>query len=54
MPRKPSDQQLAELEARTQSVRVKVRKRDRTRDTRRKILLGAFIFKKLETEQGTS
>lgn len=54
MPRKSIDQQLAELEARTQKARARVRKRDRTRDTRRKILLGAFLLKKLETEQGTN
>ena len=48
MAQKPLEQRIAQLEARTKALKAKAAQQDRTRDTRRKILLGALVLYRLE------
>ncbi|WP_426240775.1 mobilization protein [Pararhizobium sp. DWP1-1-3] len=48
MGRKPIVQRIAELEQRKKSLVARLGKQERARDTRRKILLGAFVLRQLE------
>jgi len=48
MARLPLEQQIAQLEARTKTLKARMAKQDRAKDTRRKILLGALVLHRLE------
>ncbi|MCF3948603.1 mobilization protein [Acidiphilium iwatense] len=48
MARKPIEQQIAQLEARAKTLKARLAKQDRARDTRRKILIGALVLHRLE------
>ena len=47
-PRKSLEEQIAVLEARKKNLQARLKKKERTQDTRRKILLGALILNRLE------
>lgn len=49
MVRRTLEQRLAHIEVRRRDLKVRLAKQDRTRDTRRKVLLGAFVLHQLET-----
>ena len=44
------ERRQAQLAAQEKGVRSRIRKKERARDTRRKVLLGSFILQRLETE----
>ena len=44
-------ERLAQLEAQRKTLQVKLGKQERARDTRRKVLLGAFLMHRLEKGQ---
>jgi hypothetical protein len=44
-------ERLAQLEAQRKSLQMKLGKQERARDTRRKVLLGAFVMHRLEKGQ---
>jgi hypothetical protein len=46
--RRPIAQRIAELEARKRTLLTRLGKQERAVDTRRKILLGAFVFHQLQ------
>jgi hypothetical protein len=46
--RKSIEQRLAELDARRASLKARLSKQERARDTRRKVLLGALVLNRLE------
>jgi hypothetical protein len=46
--RKTIEQRLAELDARRASLKARLSKQERARDTRRKVLLGALVLNRLE------
>jgi hypothetical protein len=46
--RKTIEQRLAELDARRASLKARLTKQERARDTRRKVLLGALALNRLE------
>jgi hypothetical protein len=46
-------ERLAQLEAQRKSLQTKLGKQERARDTRRKVLLGAFLLHRLEKGQDT-
>jgi hypothetical protein len=48
MARKTIEERLAQLEAQAKTLRARLDKQERARDTRRKILLGAFVLHRLE------
>ncbi len=48
MARKSIEQRLAELEAQKKTLKARLGKQERTRDTRRKVLLGALVLHRLE------
>ena len=48
MARKSIEERLAQLEARKKTLKARLNKQERTEDTRRKVLLGAFILHRLE------
>mgnify|MGYP001560972529 FL=1 len=48
MARKSIEQRLAELEAKKATLKARLTKQSRTEDTRRKVLLGAFVLHRLE------
>lgn len=48
MPRKTIEQRLAELEAQTKTLKARLSKQERAKDTRRKILLGALVLHRLD------
>ncbi|ESQ76555.1 hypothetical protein [Asticcacaulis sp. YBE204] len=48
MVRKSIEEQLAQLEARQKTLKARLSKRERAVDTRRKVLLGAFVLYRLE------
>lgn len=48
MARKSIEQRLAELDARRASLKARIGKEERARDTRRKVLLGALVLDRLE------
>jgi hypothetical protein len=49
MPRRTIEQQMAHLEAKLVALQARRSKMERTRDTRRKVLLGAALLHSLET-----
>ena len=51
MARKTMETRLAELEAQTKTIKARLSKRERTHDTRRKVLLGAFVLHRLEASK---
>ena len=48
MPRKTIEERLAQLDAQKKALKARLSKQERTEDTRRKVLLGAFILHRLE------
>jgi hypothetical protein len=48
MARLPIEQQIAQLEARAKTLKARMAKQDRAKDTRRKVLLGALVLHRLE------
>ena len=48
MARKTIEQRLAELDAQRSALKARLGKQERTRDTRRKVLLGALVLHRLE------
>ena len=46
-------ERLAQLEAQRKNLQSKLGKQERARDTRRKVLLGAFVLHRLEKPDGT-
>lgn len=48
MARKTIQQRIAELETRKKTLKARLGKQERARDTRRKILLGALVLHRLE------
>lgn len=48
MPRKTIEERLAQLDAQKKALKARLSKQKRTEDTRRKVLLGAFILHRLE------
>ena len=51
MARKTVETRLAELEAQTKTIKARLGKRERTHDTRRKVLLGALVLHRLEASK---
>lgn len=49
MARKTIEQRLAQLDAQRAALKAKLGKEERTKDTRRKVLLGALVLHRLET-----
>lgn len=55
MARKSLEQRLAQLDAQRKTLQARLNKEERTRDTRRKVLLGAFILHRIEEgREGTA
>jgi hypothetical protein len=50
MTRRTIQQRLAQLEAQKKTLQARLGKQDRARDTRRKVLLGALVLHRLQTE----
>ena len=48
MARRTNEQRLAELKAQTQRLQARMGKQERAKDTRRKVLLGAFVLERLK------
>ncbi|SIR53348.1 MULTISPECIES: hypothetical protein [Acidiphilium] len=48
MARLSLEQQIAQLEARAKTLKARMAKQDRAKDTRRKILLGALVLHRIE------
>lgn len=48
MARKTIEQRLAELDVQRATLKARLGKEERARDTRRKVLLGAFVLHRLE------
>jgi hypothetical protein len=53
MARRSIAERLAQLEAQRKNLQSRLGKQDRARDTRRKVLLGAFVLHRLEKPDGT-
>jgi hypothetical protein len=51
MPKRSIAERLAQLEAQRKALQTKLGKQERAKDTRRKILLGAFVLYRLEKGQ---
>lgn len=51
MARKSIEQRIAELEEQKKSLKARLGKQERSKDTRRKVLLGALILHCLETDK---
>ena len=51
MARKTIEQQLGELEAQRSALKARLSKQERANDTRRKVLLGAFVLHRLQTSK---
>ncbi|WP_454859405.1 mobilization protein [Rhizobium binxianense] len=49
MARKSIEERLAQLEAQKKALKARLGKEERTKDTRRKVLLGALVLHRLET-----
>ncbi len=49
MARRTIQERLAQLEAQKKTLQARLGKRERTQDTRRKVLLGALVLQRLET-----
>jgi hypothetical protein len=55
MTRRSIEQRIAQLDAKKKTLQARLGKQERARDTRRKVLLGALVLQRLETEtQGTT
>jgi hypothetical protein len=50
MTRRTIERRLAQLEAQKKTLQTRLGKQDRARDTRRKVLLGALVLHRLQTE----
>jgi hypothetical protein len=50
MTRRTIEQRLAQLETQKKTLQARLGKQDRARDTRRKVLLGALVSHRLQTE----
>lgn len=48
MARKSIEERLAQLEVQTKTLKARLGKQERARDTRRKVLLGALVLHRLE------
>lgn len=48
MARKSIEERLAQLEAQSKTLKARLGKQERARDTRRKVLLGALVLHRLE------
>ena len=48
MARKSIEERLAQLEAQTKTLKARLGKEERAKDTRRKVLLGALVLHRLE------
>lgn len=48
MPRKSIEQRLAQIEVQRKTLKARLGKQERAADTRRKILLGAFVMHRLD------
>jgi hypothetical protein len=51
MARRTIEQRLAQLEAQKKTLQSRLGKQDRARDTRRKVLLGALVLHRLQSDQ---
>jgi hypothetical protein len=51
MTRRTIEQRLAQLEAQKKTLQARLGKQERARDTRRKVLLGALVLHRLESEK---
>ena len=51
MPKRSISDRLAQLDAQRKNLQSKLGKQERARDTRRKVLLGAFVLHRLEKGQ---
>ena len=51
MVRKSIEQRLGELEAQRSALKARLSKQERANDTRRKVLLGAFVLHRLENSK---
>jgi hypothetical protein len=49
--RKSLEEQLSQLEAKKKSLQTRLIKQDRAKETRRKILLGALVLDRVDSEQ---
>jgi hypothetical protein len=49
--RKSLEEQLSQLEAKKKSLQARLNKQDRAKETRRKILLGALVLDRVDSEQ---
>lgn len=49
MARKSIEERLAQLEAQRKTLKARLNKQERATDTRRKVLLGAFVLHRLNT-----
>lgn len=51
MARKTIEQRLAEIEAQRSALKARLSKQERSNDTRRKVLLGALILQRMESNK---
>ena len=51
MTRRTIEQRLAQLEAQKKTLQARLGKQDRARDTRRKVLLGALVLHRLQSDK---
>ena len=51
MARKSIEERLAQLDAQRKTLQARLSKQERVRDTRRKILLGALVLHRLESDR---
>jgi hypothetical protein len=51
MARKSISERLAQLEAQRKTLQIRLSKQERRNDTRRKVLIGAFVLHRLETNR---
>jgi len=49
--RKSLEEQLSQLEAKKKSLQARLNKQDRAKETRRKILLGALVLDRVDSER---
>lgn len=50
MPRRPIEERLAQLEVQKRTLQIRLSKQQRAVDTRRKVLLGAFLLHRLQSD----
>jgi len=51
MPRKTIAERLAQIEEQRRTLKARLTKQERARDTRRKVLLGAFLLHQLDAKR---